>query len=269
MSVLAVYVCGLVLAAALLFAVWVVQLFTRNAGLVDVIWSAAVGLLGVFYAVVGDAPVATRILLALMAGVWGLRLAAYLGQRMRGRPEDSRYAAARASWGRRADLYMLGFFLFQALVAWILSLPFLVVAYMPTNPPLALATLGVLVWVISVGGEAVADWQLNRFKRDPDNAGVVYNGGLWRYSRHPNYFFESLHWVSYVIIAIGAPFWWATLFSPVIMAVLLLKVSGIPMIENRDAATRRTGHDAYVRTTNAFIPWPPKRDANGNSNERV
>lgn len=260
MSPSTVYLSGLVLAAILLFAVWVVQLFTRNAGLVDVVWSAAVGLLGVYYAVAGDAPTATRILLAVMAGVWGLRLATYLALRMRGRPEDSRYAAARESWGRRADIYMLGFFLFQALAAWILSLPFWVVAFMPTNPAPALAILGVLVWVVSVGGEAIADWQLNRFKRDPANKGMVYNGGLWRYSRHPNYFFESVHWISYVIIAIGAPFWWATLFSPVIMAVLLLKVSGIPTIENADAATQRKGQDAYIRTTSAFIPWPPKRE---------
>lgn len=266
MSVFAVYLGGLVLATALLVAVWVVQLFTRNAGLVDAVWSAAVGLLGVLYALLGDAPTMTRLLLALMAGIWGFRLAIYLAMRMRGRPEDSRYAAARQSWGRRADIYMLGFFLFQAVAAWLLSLPFLVMAFMPTNPAVPIVMIGLLVWGVSVGGEAIADWQLNRFKHDPANKGRVYNGGLWRYSRHPNYFFESLHWVSYVIIAIGAPFWWATLFSPVIMALLLLKVSGIPTIEGGASASKREGQDAYMRTTSAFIPMPPKRDA-ANSND--
>ncbi len=259
MEPLAVYFLGLALASALLAAVWVIQLFTRDASPVDAVWSASMGLMGILYAVLGSAPAAARVLLAVMAGIWAFRLAGYLALRMRGQPEDSRYAAARASWGRRADVYLLGFFLFQAVVAWILSLPFLIVAYMPSNPPAVLVVLGVLVWLISVGGEALADRQLHRFKQDPANKGKVFRGGLWRYSRHPNYFFESLHWVSYVIIAIGAPYWWATLASPVIMAVLLLKVSGIPTIETKDASNKREGHDKYVRTTNAFIPWPPSQ----------
>ncbi len=259
MEPLTVFFLGLILTSALLVAVWVIQLFTRDASLVDVVWSASMGLMGILYAVLGSAPAATRILLAVMAGLWAFRLAGYLALRMRGKPEDSRYAAARQSWGRKAGVYLLGFFLFQAFVAWILSLPFLVVAYMPSNPPGLLVALGLLVWLISVGGESLADRQLHRFKQDPANKGKVFRGGLWRYSRHPNYFFESLHWVSYVIIAIGAPYGWATLASPIIMAVLLLKVSGVPTIETKNAAAQREGHDEYVRTTNAFIPWPPSQ----------
>ncbi|ROO37522.1 DUF1295 domain-containing protein [Salinisphaera orenii] len=258
MTPLAAFGIGLAIAAALLTVVWIIQLFTRNAGLVDVVWSAAVGLIAAAYALLGDAPAAARILLAALALTWALRLAGHLAKRMRGAPEDSRYAAARRAWGARADLYMLGFFLFQALIAAVLSIPFLVVAYMPEAPSLGVALAAIAVWFVSVVGEGTADTQLHRFKQRPENRGRVCAEGLWRYSRHPNYFFESLHWVTYVVLAIGAPYWWATLASPLIMAGLLLKVSGIPTIENKAAADKREGHDEYVRRTSAFIPWPPK-----------
>ncbi|WP_348765714.1 DUF1295 domain-containing protein [uncultured Salinisphaera sp.] len=259
MSVLAAFGIGLATAAILLTLVWIIQLFTRNAGLVDVVWSAAVGLIAAEYALLGDAPAPARILLAALALTWALRLAGYLAKRMRGAPEDSRYAAAREAWGKKADLYMLGFFLFQAVAASILSIPFLVVAYMPEAPSLGVALAAIAVWFVSVVGEGTADAQLHRFKQKPENRGKVCAEGLWRYSRHPNYFFESLHWVTYVVLAIGAPYWWATLASPVIMAWLLLRVSGIPTIENKQASEKREGHDEYVRRTSAFIPWPPKK----------
>lgn len=258
MTPLAAFGVGLASAAALLTLVWLIQLITRNAGLVDVVWSATVGIIAAEYALLGDAPAGVRILLAALALTWAFRLAGYLARRMRGAPEDSRYAAARQTWGRKADIYMLGFFWFQAVAASILSIPFLVIAYMPDAPGLGVALAAFVVWFVAVVGEGTADAQLQRFKRTPENRGYVCAQGLWRYSRHPNYFFESLHWVTYVILAIGAPYWWATLASPVIMAWLLLRVSGIPTIENKQASDKRTGHDDYVRTTSAFIPWPPK-----------
>ena len=258
MTPLAAFGTGLATAVLLLTLVWVIQLFTRNAGLVDVVWPAAVGVLGAEYALFGDAPAGTRILLAALALSWALRLAGYLARRMRGAPEDSRYAAARESWGRKADVYLLGFFVFQAVIASILSIPFLVVAYMPEAPSLGIALAAIAIWFVSVVGEGTADTQLRGFKQKPKNRGHVCTEGLWRYSRHTNYFFESLHWVTYVVLAIGAPYWWATLASPVIMAWLLLRVSGIPTIENKKASAKRQGHDEYVRRTSAFIPWPPK-----------
>ena len=258
MTPLAAFGVGLTTTAVLLTIVWVIQLFTRNAGLVDVVWSAAVGIIAAEYALLGDAPAGARILLAALALAWSFRLAGYLAKRMRGAAEDSRYAAARESWGAKADLYMFGFFLFQALIASILSIPFLVIAYMPEAPSLGVALIAIAVWFVSVVGEGTADAQLHRFKQKPENKGYVCAEGLWRYSRHPNYFFESLHWVTYVVLAIGAPYWWATLASPVIMAWLLLRVSGIPTIENKQASEKRHGHDEYMRRTSAFIPWPPK-----------
>lgn len=260
MDPLQAYLTGLAVTAALLTAVWGIQLFTRDAGLVDAVWSAAIGLMALIYAGAGDAPAAVRIVLAVMAATWAFRLAGHLGLRMRGRPEDTRYAAARGAWGERANLYMLLFFWFQALVGWILSLPFLVIAYRPDMPGAHWFALAGAVWLVAVVGEAVADAQLERFKRDPANTGRVCDRGLWRYSRHPNYFFESLHWLAYVALAAGAPFWWATLASPVIMAWLLLRVSGIPTVESAQGKARRAGYDDYVRRTSAFIPLPPKKD---------
>ena len=146
-----------------------------------------------------------------------------------------------------------------AIAAVVLAIPFLVIAYMDEGPSLVTGALAIVVWLVSVIGEGTADAQLKAFKARPENKGKVCRQGLWYYSRHPNYFFESLHWVAYVVLAIGASYWLATLISPVLMAFLLLKVSGVPTVEGKDAADKREGHDEYVRTTNAFIPWPPKR----------
>lgn len=259
MEPLNVYLLGLAVALGLLTAVWAIQLVTRNAGLVDAVWSATMGILALIYAAAGTAPAPLRLVLALFAGIWAFRLAGYLALRMRGQPEDSRYAAVRRSWGPRANLYMLLFFWFQAVMAWILSLPFLIVAFRSGMPAAGWLTAAAAIWLVSVAGEAEADRQLHRFKRDPANAGKVCARGLWRYSRHPNYFFESLHWLAYLPLAVGASYWWATLASPVIMAWLLLKVSGIPTVESGEGKARRAGYDDYVRRTSAFIPLPPRK----------
>ncbi|MDN5937159.1 MAG: DUF1295 domain-containing protein [Salinisphaera sp.] len=248
---------GLVIALAVVTVAWVAQLRSHNAGLVDVFWTAAIGVLALLYALTGDAPPALRLLLALLAGGWALRLAGHLALRMRGAPEDRRYAGLRAAWGSRANLYLLLFFWLQAVVAWVLALPFVVIAYRPDPPGPGWLALAVLIWAVAVAGEATADHQLNRFKRDPANRGKVLDRGLWRYSRHPNYFFETLHWVAYIPLAIGAAYWWVAVASPVVMAWLLLKVSGIPTVESAQGSAQRQGHDDYVRRTSAFIPWPP------------
>lgn len=259
MSPWAICLLGLATYAVLLGIVWSIQLFTRNAALVDVVWPAAIGIIGLEYALAGDAPISVRILMAVLALAWACRLSGYLAARMRGQPEDARYTAARESWGQKANLYMFGFFMFQALVGWILAMPFLVIAYQATAPNLWMAVLGCLIWFVSVVGEGSADAQLRHFKQQPKNKGKVCREGLWYYSRHPNYFFESTHWLAYVALAIGCTrWWWITLISPVLMAWLLLKVSGVPTVDTADASKKRAGHDEYLRTTNTFIPWPPK-----------
>ena len=252
------YFIGLAAITAVLIATWVLQLKTRNAGHVDITWSFSLGLAAVIYALLADGETVMRLLAGVLGLVWSARLGGYLYLRNVGAPEDSRYTALREKWGQAQDRNMLLFYLFQGVMAWVLSLPFLVVAYQQAVVAAPLLVLGVVIWAISVLGEALADYQLMAFKADPANRGKVCRQGLWYYSRHPNYFFESLHWVAYIPLALGSSLWWLTLVSPLLMAWLLLKVSGVPGVETPEGKRKREGYDEYVRTTSSFIPWPPK-----------
>lgn len=258
MTALQALLTGLSCVALFMTATWLIQLCTRDAGVVDAVWSWSLGFLGLLYAVVGPAPLPQRIALGLMATLWGLRLGTHIFLRNHGKPEDRRYRGLREEWGAQVNLKMFGFYLFQALVALALSSSFLVAAYNGHVLPPLLIGLAVLVWAVSVAGEGIADGQMERFRADPANHGEVCRRGLWRYSRHPNYFFECLHWLAYLPLALGSPWGWAALISPVLMAYLLMKLSGIPLLE-RDMAQRKPGYAEYMRTTSALIPWPPKR----------
>ncbi|MEQ1438525.1 DUF1295 domain-containing protein [Fontimonas sp. SYSU GA230001] len=237
---------------------WLWQLRNRNAGMVDAIWAYTLGSLAVLYALCGTAPPGVRILLALMGGAWGLRLGLHLWRRNHGRPEDWRYAQLRAEWGARADVKMFWFFQFQNVFTLLLSASaFAPVAYRADMPSAAALLLAIALWVTSVVGEGVADRQMERFRADPAQRGQVCRDGWWRYSRHPNYFFECLHWLAYVPLALGAPWGWLALGAPAVMAFLLLRLSGVPLLE-AEMVRRKPGYAEYVRTTSALIPWPPK-----------
>lgn len=248
---------GFVLVALALAVVWAVQLKTRNAGMVDPVWSWSMGFLAVWYASFGSAAAETRLVLGLLGGIWGLRLGSHLFIRNAGKPEDARYAKFRAEWGAKANFNMFWFFQFQALVAWALSIGFLVVAYRPGDSHVTALGLGVAIWLVAVIGESVADAQMERFRTDPSTKGQVMNRGLWRYSRHPNYFFESLHWIAYLPLAIGSAYWWVAILPAAMMAWLLLKMSGVPILEAH-LVNSRPGYADYMRRTSVFIPWPPK-----------
>jgi steroid 5-alpha reductase family enzyme len=248
---------GFACVALFLTIVWAIQLRTRNAGMVDPVWSWSLGFLAVWYAIFGDAPVETRLVLGLLGGIWGFRLGTHLYFRNAGKPEDARYAKFRNEWGTQANRNMFWFFIFQAVMAFLLSVGFLTVAYRSGAPSLPLVILAVVIWIIAVAGEGIADRQMEKFRADPATKGKVCNAGLWRYSRHPNYFFESLHWIAYVPLAIGTGYWWVALIPAAIMAWLLLKMSGVPILEAH-LVKSRPGYAEYMRTTSVFIPWPPK-----------
>jgi len=239
--------------------VWWDQTRSHNANLVDPVWSWTLGWLGVLFAIFGSAPAPLRLLLAVLAGGWGFRLGLHLYLRNHGKPEDARYARFRQKWGAHADRNMFWFLEFQAILSAVLAGGFVVVAWRDDWPPAWAVTCAVVAWVVAVAGEALSDAQLARFRRDPANRGRVNRDGLWRYSRHPNYFFETLHWFTYVFLAVGTAGWWVALVAPAVMAWLLLKLSGIPMTEAQMAKSK-PGYAEYIRTTSAFIPWPPKRD---------
>jgi len=256
------FLAGWALAALLMLLAWVVQWRTADAGIVDVAWAAGLGLLAVSYALLADGDPLRRMLMAIMAGGWSFRLAGYLlVNRVIGRPEDGRYQRLRAHWREYTQLKFLGFFQAQALLTAIFAIPFLIVALTPERPPLLAALVAVALWLLAVGGEALADRQLAAWRANPVNYGRTCRAGLWRYSRHPNYFFEWLHWWSYPLLAWGSPEWWLTLLGPALMLYTLLKVTGIPYTEQQALASRGDDYRAYQRSTSAFVPWFPKKEA--------
>lgn len=237
---------------------WLLQLRTRNAGLVDAIWAWTLGGLALHYALAGRAPGVLALLLSLMGLGWGLRLGTHLWRRNWGKPEDWRYAQFRARWGSRADFNMFWFFQFQNVFTLMLAAcAFMPVAYRSDLPAAGALVLAALLYFGGLIGEGIADRQMENFRADPANKGQVCRAGLWRYSRHPNYFFECLHWCAYVPLALGAPYGWASLAAPLVMGWLLLKLSGVPLME-AEMARRKPGYADYMRSTSVLIPLPPK-----------
>lgn len=242
--------------AAIFFAAWVVQRRTRDAAVVDVAWTFSFAPLAVYYAVaLGARDVASWLIVALVAA-WSLRLGTHLlfTRLWSGRPEDGRYAELRAAKGENAQTWFFWFFQLQALSVLLLSSSILGVLL---DPPQSLVVLGagMAVFLVSIVGETIADRQLEAFKRDPMNRGRVCRDGLWRYSRHPNYFFEWLHWMAYPILALGGEHAWLTWIAPPIMLLLMTKVTGIPPTEAQALRSRGDAYREYQRTTSAFFPW--------------
>lgn len=253
---------AVLIAAALLFAAktvaWLIQRQQGNGGIVDAIWAWALGGLAVWFAFTGTADPEVRWTLAAMGGLWGLRLGTYLWRRNWRAAEDWRYAQFRAEWGDKAQSKMFWFYQFQNVFTLALACSaFLPAAYREGSPgPVALG-LAVAILLLSVWGEGLADDQLRRFKADPAQRGRVCDVGLWRYSRHPNYFFECVHWLAYLPLAWGSELWAWGLIAPLVMVLLLLKISGVPLLE-AEMARRKPGYAEYMRRTSMLVPWPPK-----------
>ena len=246
------------LAAVLMTLGWLWQKARSNAGIVDVLWAAGVGGSAVLLAITGSGAPATRVALGLLGGVWGGRLALHLWRRVRAEPEDGRYKYLREHWDGN-QLKFFAFFQGQAFLIVLFALPFVAVARNPTASWWWLAA-GVAIWLISVMGESIADAQLARFRNDPSNHGKTCRDGLWRYSRHPNYFFEWVHWFAYVCLAVGSPIAWLAWAGPVVMVVFLRWVSGVPFTEKQALRSRGEDYRQYQRTTSMLIPWFPRKD---------
>ncbi|TVQ63772.1 MAG: DUF1295 domain-containing protein [Phycisphaerales bacterium] len=238
---------------------WAWQLRTRNATFIDVLWTGGLAGAAVFAAVAGSGDGTRRFVLALLVVAWGGRLIAHLiGRGALRDPEDPRYTRLREMFPKQQGPIFLIVFWIQALLVAILALPFVFAASDAGAFPRITDVLAVLVWVVAIAGESVADAQLERFRRKPENKGKVCDTGLWRFSRHPNYFFEWLNWCAYALLALGAAGGWIALIAPVLMLLLVTKVSGVPPTERRMLATRGEAFRAYQRRTSAFFPWFPK-----------
>lgn len=248
---------GAAVALVLMLALWALHLRWRNAAVVDVGWTVAIGAQAIIAALVGPGDVTRRAIVGVVGALWSLRLASHLAVRVVSEPEDARYVEMRERWGGNLLIKFLAFFLFQGVLATVLSGPFFVAAADPSPTLHPFLFAGVALALLSVIGEGTADAQLRRFKADPANRGRVCRAGLWSWSRHPNYFFDWLVWCAFVLLALGSPWGWATVVSPALMLYFLLRVTGIPATEAHALRSRGDVYARYQREVSAFVPLPP------------
>lgn len=246
--------------AVLMLVLWLIHLPLRNAALVDFGWAAGLAFLSIGYAFFGGGWWVRSVMIGTMGGVWGLRLAFYLlWNRVIGQPEEGRYRELRQRWKTNLAARFLVFFEIQALLDVVLSIPFLLAARNPEPRLSALEWVGAGLWMVALAGEIAADAQLAAFKARPESKGHTCAEGLWRYSRHPNYFFEWLIWVSFALFALSAPYGYLGLISPALILYFLLRVTGIPATEEQALRSRGEEYRRYQQTTSAFIPWFPRQ----------
>ncbi len=246
-----------------MIGLWFYQNKYKDASIADVGWAYGLAGAAIYFSLMGAGDNTRRLLLALLAGFWGLRLGTYLfiSRIIKAKKEDGRYSNLRKIYGNKAKMKFFIFFQGQAFFVVIFAIPFLVVVNNPYSGIMILDYLGIIIWVIAICAEWVADHQLSRFRSNTENKGHVCREGLWKYSRHPNYFFEWIHWWCYVLLSIGSSYWWMTLVGPIVMCVLLLKITGIPYTELQALKSRGEAYRNYQKTTSVFFPWLPKEKA--------
>jgi steroid 5-alpha reductase family enzyme len=244
--------------AALMICGWLVSIAHRNVTIVDSLWGLGFVLIAWLTFFLSDGFWTRKMLIAVLVTLWGLRLSAYLSWRNWGKGEDPRYGLWREKSGQRFWLVSLfKVFILQALFLWVISLV-LQVGQMAAEPSSLtwLDIAGIMVWLIGFVFESLGDWQLARFKSNPANKGRVMDRGLWAYTRHPNYFGESLVWWGICLVTLATPGSWWTILSPIVITAVLLKMTGIPLTE-QELIKNRPGYSDYIKHTSAFVPWPP------------
>jgi steroid 5-alpha reductase family enzyme len=256
---------GTLVVMAIMFALWRLGIRNRNFSYVDIGWSGNFAVLAVLYAALGPGYLPRRVLIASMFAAHGVRLGWHLARRIVGEPEEGRYVQLRKEWGASGNLNLkfLGFFEFQAVLNAFLTLPLLLACFNRTPQLHALELAGAALFVVGLLGETVADAQLARFKRDTAmhgaTQGAVCDTGLWRYSRHPNYFFEWLMWIAYAVFAVASPHGWIAVAMPALMLHFLVNVTGIRATEEQALRTKGERYRLYQARTSGFVPWFPKR----------
>lgn len=247
------------LVLCLMVVLWLISLAIKNSSIVDIFWGTGFVLIAwLTFALFPEGYLPRKILSVLLVTIWGLRLSIHIFLRNKGKGEDFRYQKWRneagPSWWYRS---LFKVFLLQGFLMWIISLP-VVAAQVSTSGPLnILDFFGVAVWIVGFYFEAAGDYQLARFKSNPENKGRVLNNGVWKYSRHPNYFGDAFQWWGFFLLALSAGYWW-TVISPVIMTLLLIRVSGVALLEKTLKETK-PGYREYVENTSAFFPMMPRK----------
>jgi len=254
------YLSSALVILAYMVILWLFSLAIRNSSIVDIFWGAGFVFINWinFFAFTPAGFFGRKLLLGLIVTLWGLRLTTHILRRNWGKPEDFRYRQWRDESG--PNWWWISFFkvfLLQGFLMWIISIPLLGAQYNSKPADLTLIDiLAVFVWGIGFFFEAVGDWQLTRFVANPFNKGKVLNTGVWRFTRHPNYFGDAVQWWGYYLLAFSAGGWW-TIFSPILMTFLLRNVSGVALLEK--SMISKPSYKEYIETTSAFFPWFPSR----------
>lgn len=243
-----------------MFLLWLISLALKNSSIMDIFWGMGfVIIVWMTFILTPDGFIPRKLLICTLVTIWGLRLSLHLLVRNWGKTEDFRYQAWRRKAGRTWwwRSYFKVFFL-QGVILWILAAPLLAAQTNPQPESLTwLDIIALLIWLIGFFFETVGDWQLVHFKGNSTNRGKVLNTGVWRYTRHPNYFGDAAQWWAYYLVAVAAGGWW-TIFSPILMTMLLLRVSGVTLLE-KNLNEEKPGYKEYMETTSEFIPWFPHK----------
>jgi steroid 5-alpha reductase family enzyme len=259
MEFIGIYCIALLIILGCMTILWLASLWLKNSSIMDIFWGTGFVIANwVYFFLAPDGFPLRKWLIGILVTVWGLRLSLHILQRNRGKPEDFRYQVWRKEAG--PSWWWLSFFrvfLLQGILMWIISAP-LLAAQLGSKPAhlILFDFLGAIVWGIGFFFEATGDLQLARFKADPANKGRIMDHGVWRYTRHPNYFGDSAQWWGYYLIAVFAGGWW-TIFGPILMTLFLLRVSGVTLLEK--TLEKRPGYQEYICKTSAFLPWFPRK----------
>ncbi|MGI9430443.1 MAG: DUF1295 domain-containing protein [Bythopirellula sp.] len=258
-----VFLLSAIVVAVLMLSVWLVSLRLRDVSIVDLVWGAGFALTAWTAFLYYGGSRQSSLLLPCLTTAWGLRLSLYLTWRNHGKPEDFRYQSMRENWGRSFPLAsLLIVFGLQGAIMWLVSLPVQVAIASPSGLVPWLCAFGVIVWTVGLAFEAVGDWQLAKFRSNPNGGNQVLDTGLWRYTRHPNYFGDFLVWWGLYLVAMSQSTAWWTAIGPLTMSFLLVRVSGVTLLE-KSLISNKPGYADYVARTRAFFPWPPRHSTFG------
>jgi len=251
---------GALLIISLLTILWLISVFIKNVSIVDIFWGLGFLFINLYYFLASDEFYTRKIILLVLVTLWALRLSIYLAWRNIGKGEDYRYQEFRKKYGEERYWWVSFFqvFLLQGILIVLVSLPLLATNFETQNDYLNLFDyLAILFWVIGFIFESAGDYQLSKFKMNPNNKGKVLNTGLWKYTRHPNYFGDTMVWWAYAIFSIVSQNYWSFIGS-IIMTLLIVKVSGVALLE-KSLKDKKLEYLEYIRKTNSFFPWFPKK----------
>lgn len=251
----------LVILIAYMTIVWTIARTIRNNSIVDVAWAYNFLIIAAIIYLMADGNETRKQIICGLAALWSLRLGTYLAIRVGGhiREEEGRYKQLREEWGHNLHFKFFLFFQMQGLSNVFLAIPWVIIALNPAPEISILEYIGAGLWLLSIIGEGLSDLQLALFKKDPANKGKVCERGLWNYSRHPNYFFQLMIWISVLILAISSPYGYIAIICPLAIGYLIFKVTGIPMTEEQSLRSKGDVYRRYQKTTSVFIPWFKKQ----------